>query len=111
MDSASCGGLYKSEDEFIVPWQGTEPNTNTNFFNCYREDKHQILPKDRYNQYFKNWQGPIHNVKLQAQILKVRETHSIHATSIQDVLNLMEFLGKENRQYPSRTTWINAVST
>ena len=38
-----------------------------------------------------------------------RERQSIHDTSIQALLSLMEFLGKGIQQYSSITTRINAV--
>ena len=28
--SPLCGGLYKEEENYLVPWSGTDPDTNMN---------------------------------------------------------------------------------
>ena len=49
IDAPLCGGLYKEEDDSLVPWSGTYPDTKMNCFNCPKEDNYWIFPGDQYN--------------------------------------------------------------
>ena len=33
-----CGGLYKKEDNSLVPWSGTDPDAKMNFFAWSKEE-------------------------------------------------------------------------
>ena len=69
IDSPLCGGLYKEEDYSIVPWTGTDPYANMNCFTWSKEDNAWIVPRDQYNEEFKNCIGPIHNVQFNSSAL------------------------------------------
>ena len=56
-----CGGLYKEEDDSIVPWSGTDPDAKMNCFTWSKDNNYWIVPEDHYNKELKNWLGPIHN--------------------------------------------------
>ena len=49
IDAPLCGGLYKEEDDSLVPWSGTYTDTKMNCFNCSKEDNYWIFPGDQYN--------------------------------------------------------------
>ena len=70
IDSPLCGGLYREEEDFLVPWSGIYPDSNMNGFNCSKENNDWIFPEDQYDEEFKNWRGPIHNGQLLSQTLK-----------------------------------------
>ena len=70
IDSPLCGGLYKEEDESLVPWSGTDPDANMNGFNWSKENNDWIVPGDQYNEELKNWRGPIQNSQFRSQTLK-----------------------------------------
>ena len=70
IDSPLCGGLYKEEDDYLVPQSVTDPDANTNGFNWSKENNDQIAPGDQYNEEFMNWRGPIYNGQIRSQTLK-----------------------------------------
>ena len=70
VDGPQCGGLYKEDYGYIIPWSGTEPYAKMNFFTWFTEENDWILLGDKYNEYFNNWQGPINNGKFRQQNLK-----------------------------------------
>ena len=70
IDSPLCGGLYKEEDNYLVPWSGTDPDAKMNCFTWSKQNNDWIVPGDQYNEEFKNWRGPIHNGKLRSNTLK-----------------------------------------
>ena len=84
IDSPLWGGLYKEETD-IVPWSGTYPDAQMNFFTWSKEDNDWIVSGDQYNEEFKNWKGPIHNGQFRSQTLnekrKTEETCSKYAGS------------------------------
>ena len=49
------------EDDYLVPWSVTDPDTKINFFTWSKDDNDWIVSGDHYNEEFKNWRGPIHN--------------------------------------------------
>ena len=61
IDLQLCGGLYKEEDDSLVPWLGTDPDAKMNYFTWSKQNNDWIVPGDQYNESFKNWRGPIHN--------------------------------------------------
>ena len=65
-----CRGLYKEEDNSLVPRSGIDPDSKMNCFAWSEEDNDWIIPVYQYNEEFKNWQGPIHNGQLCSQTLK-----------------------------------------
>ena len=65
-----CGGLYKEEDNYLVTWSVTDPDTKMNCFTWSKEDNDWIFPGDQYNEELKNWQGTIHNGQFRSQTLK-----------------------------------------
>ena len=38
IDNNLCGGLYKEEDDSLVPWSGTDPDAKMNCFTWSKED-------------------------------------------------------------------------
>ena len=80
-----CGGLYKEEEDSLVPWSGIDPDSKMNCFTCSKEDNDWIVSGDQYNEEFKNWKGPIHNGQFCSQTLKEKlkteETCSKYAGS------------------------------
>ena len=70
IDSPLCGGLYKEEEDSLVPWSGTDPDTNMNSFTWSKENNDWIVPEDQYDEEFKNWRGPIHTGQFRSQTLK-----------------------------------------
>ena len=85
IDSSLCVGLYMEEDNSLVTWSGTDPDTNMNSFNWSKEDNDWIFPGDQYKEELKKWRGPIHNGQLHSQTLKKKrkteDTCSKYASS------------------------------
>ena len=54
IDESLCSGLYKEDGYYLVPWSGTYPYANTNWFTWSKEDSDWIVPEDQYNEEFKN---------------------------------------------------------
>ena len=85
IDSPLCGGLYKEEDNYLVPWSGTDPYSKMNCFTWSKDNNDWIFPGDQYNEEFKNWRGPINNGELLSKTLKeninIEETCSKYADS------------------------------
>ena len=48
--SPLCGGLYKEEDNSLVPRSGTDPDSNMNCFTWSKENKDWIFPEDQYDE-------------------------------------------------------------
>ena len=44
--SPLCGGLYKEEDNYLVPWSGTDPDAKMNCFTWSKENNDCIVPED-----------------------------------------------------------------
>ena len=40
-----CGGLYKEEDGYIVPWPGSDPDAKINGFTWLKEENYRIVPR------------------------------------------------------------------
>ena len=70
IDSHLCVGLYKEEDDYLVTWSGTDPDTKMNSFAWSKVNNDWIFPEDQYDEEFKNWRGPIHNGQLRSHNLK-----------------------------------------
>ena len=70
IDNNFCGGLYKEEDDSLVPWSGTDPDAKMNCFTWSKEDNDQIVPADHHNEELKICRGPIHNGQFCSQTLK-----------------------------------------
>ena len=68
--SPLCGRLYKEEDNSLVPWSGTYPDSKMSCFTWSKEDNDWIVPEDQYNEEFNNWRGPIHHFQLGSHTLK-----------------------------------------
>ena len=66
IDSPLCGGLDKEEESSLVPWLGTYPDANMNFFTWSKENSDCNIPGDQYYNKFRNWIGPIHNGKFRS---------------------------------------------
>ena len=41
------GGLYKEEDDSLVPWSGTEPDAKMNCFTWFKEKNDWGFPGDQ----------------------------------------------------------------
>ena len=46
IDSPLCGGLYREEENYLVPWSGTDPDDKMNCFTCSKENNDWIFPED-----------------------------------------------------------------
>ena len=42
--SALCGGLYKEEEDSLVPWSGIDPDSKINCFTWSKENNDLIVP-------------------------------------------------------------------
>ena len=49
IESPLCGGLYKEEDDYLVPWPGTDPDAKMNWFTWFKEENDWIVPEYQYN--------------------------------------------------------------
>ena len=47
--SPLCGGLYKEEEYFLVPWSETDPDAKMNCFTWYKDNNDWIVPRYQYN--------------------------------------------------------------
>ena len=70
IDSPLCSGLYKEEDNSLIPWSGSDPDSKMNCFTWSKEENDWIVPEDQYNEDLKNWKGTIHNGQFRSQTLK-----------------------------------------
>ena len=61
VDGPQCGGLYKEDNESIIPWSGTDPDAKMNSFTWSTEENNWIFLGGQYNEDFNNWKGPINN--------------------------------------------------
>ena len=50
IDSPLCGGLYKEEQDSLVPWSGTDPDAKMNYFTWSKENNDWIVPEDQYDE-------------------------------------------------------------
>ena len=92
VDGPLCGGLYKEYHGSIVPWSGTYPDSKLNYFTWSKEDNYWIFLRYRYNEEFKNWQGPIHNGQFYQKTLNNHRIIDRICPSIQDLSSLTGFL-------------------
>ena len=70
IDAPLCRGLYKEEDNSLVPWSGTDPDARMNCFTWYKEDNDWIVPGDQYNEKLNNYRGPIHNGQFRSNTIQ-----------------------------------------
>ena len=68
--SSLCGGLYKEEEDYLVPWSGTDPDAKMNCCTWSKENNDWIVTEDEYDEEFKKWRVPIKNCQLRSQTLK-----------------------------------------
>ena len=52
IDDTLCSRLYKENDGSLVPWSGTDPDSNMNCFTWSKEDNDWIVPGDHYKEEF-----------------------------------------------------------
>ena len=50
IDLPLCGGLYKKEEDFLVPWSVTDPDAKINCFTWSNEGNDWIVSGDQYNK-------------------------------------------------------------
>ena len=50
IDSPLCGGLYKEEEDSLVPWSGIDPDAKMNCFTWSKESDDWIVPEDEYDE-------------------------------------------------------------
>ena len=85
IDFPLSSGLYKEEEDYLVPWSLTDPDANMNCFYWSKEKNDWIVPEDQYDEEFMKWRGPIHNGQFRSQTLKEKikteETCSKYAGS------------------------------
>ena len=86
MDGPQCGGLYKEDNGYIVPWSGIDPDAKMNSFTWYTEENDWIFLGGQYNKYSNNRKGPINNGRFRQQNLKetrkTEDTCSKYADSV-----------------------------
>ena len=70
IDSPMCGGLYKEEEDSLVPWSVTDPDAKMNCFTWSKENNDWIVPEDQYDDECKKWRGPVHNGQFCSKTLK-----------------------------------------
>ena len=70
VDGPQCGGLYKEDHGYMIPWSGTDPNAKMNSFTWSTEENDWIFLGGQYNEDFNNWKGPINNGQFRQQNLK-----------------------------------------
>ena len=70
VDGPLCGGLYKDDHGYIIPWSGTDPDANINSFAWSKDEKAFIVLGYQYNEEFNNWRGTINNGQFRKQNLK-----------------------------------------
>ena len=68
-----CGGLYKEEEDSLVPWSVIDPDAKMNRFIWSKDNDDWIVPEDQYDEEFKNWRGPIHNGQFHSQTIKEKQ--------------------------------------
>ena len=73
IDSPLCGGLYKEEEDSLVPWSGTDPDSKMNCFTWSKVNNDWIVPYDQYDEEFTNCRRPIHNGQFRSQTLKQKK--------------------------------------
>ena len=71
VDGPQCGGLYKEDNESIIPWSGTDPDTKMNSFTWSTEENYWIFLGNQYNEDFNNWKEHINNGQFRQQNIKV----------------------------------------
>ena len=70
IDSPLCGGLYKEEEDSLVPWSGKDTYAKMNCLTWSKVNNDWIVPEDQYDQEFKNCRGSIHIGRFRSQNLK-----------------------------------------
>ena len=50
IDSPLCSGLYKEEEDSLVPWSGTDPDAKMNCFTWSKQNNDWIVPEDQYDE-------------------------------------------------------------
>ena len=48
--SPLCGGLYKEEEDSLVPWSGTDTYAKLNCFTWSKENNDFIVPEGQYDE-------------------------------------------------------------
>ena len=48
--SPLCGGLYKEEEYYLVPWSGIDPDAKMNCFTWYKQNNDCIVPEDQHDE-------------------------------------------------------------
>ena len=69
-DGPQCGGLYKEDNESIITWSGTDPDSKMKSFTWSTEENDWIFLGTQYNEDFSNWKGTINNGQFRQQNLK-----------------------------------------
>ena len=104
------GGLYKKEENYLVPWSETDPYAKMNCFTRSKKDNYWIVLGDQYNESSKTEKDLSIRVNSAHMPSRRRERQRIHAPIMEALSSLMTFLGKETQKYPASPTMINAVS-
>ena len=105
--SPHCGGLYKEDHGYIIPWSVTDPDEKMNCFSWSIEENNWTLLGDQYNEDFNNWKGPINNGRFRQKNIKEMRKTEKHALSMQALSSLMGLIGNKIHKYPSSPTSIN----
>ena len=86
VDGTLCGGLYKEDHEYIIPWSGIDPDAKMNSFTWSTEEIDWVFLGDQYNEDFNNWKVPINNGQFRREnikeMIKIEETCSKYAGSV-----------------------------
>ena len=108
--SPLCGGLYKEEEDSLVPWLGTDPDANMNCFTWSKDNNDWIVSEDQYDDEFKTGEDLYIMFDSVHRPSRRKERQRRYAPSIQSMPSLMAFVEKESHRYPSSLTRIYSVS-
>ena len=86
LDGPQCGGLYKGDHGYIIPWSGTDPDAKINSFTWSTEENDWIVLGYQYYKDFNNWKGPMNNGQFRQlnlnEMRKTEETCSKYTGSV-----------------------------
>ena len=75
VDGPECGGLYKEDHGYIIPWSGTDPDAKTNYFTYSKDNNDWIVLGYHYNEECNNWRGTVYSGQFcQHDLKEMRNT-------------------------------------
>ena len=92
IDSPLCGGLYKEEEDPLVPWSGTDPDAKMNCFTWSKVNNDWIVPKTNMMKNSRTGEDLYTMVNFVHRPSRRNERHRRHAPSMQALPSLLSFL-------------------